>query len=74
MHEIEEKEYLAMVGLFTKEELRILSNAMLNLIRSTNVTLTMTYDPPSISFLKIANNQYQKLNKKICEMIGDDDD
>lgn len=80
--ELKKEEYLEILGLekdddttlFTKEELQILSNAMLNLIRSTNVALTMTYDPVSINALKLANIQYQNLNKKICKMIGDNND
>lgn len=54
---------------FTNEELYILSDALLNLIRTTNEALKLTYDNKSIEALRNVNEIYRKLNNKVCSMM-----
>ena len=54
---------------FTDEELYIISDGMLNLIRDTNRALKMVYDEKSINALKEALERYQEINRKVCMML-----
>lgn len=64
--ETEEKE---IVNQFTDDEMYILSDGLLALIRSTNEALKLTYDKESIYSLQAAVEKYQKLNTKVCGYI-----
>lgn len=54
---------------FTSEEMYILSDAMLELIRTTNNALKLVYDNDSIKALQTTLEKYQKLNEKVCKML-----
>lgn len=54
---------------FTSEEMYILSDAMLELIRTTNNALKIVYDNDSIKALQNTLEKYKKLNEKICRML-----
>ena len=54
---------------FTSEEMYILSDAMLELIRTTNNALKLVYDKDSIRALQTTVEKYQKLNEKVCRML-----
>ena len=54
---------------FTSEEMYILSDAMLELIRTTNNALKLVYDNDSIKALQTTLEKYQKLNEKVCRML-----
>ena len=54
---------------FTSEEIYILSDAMLELIRTTNNALKLVYDNDSIKSLQTTLEKYQKLNEKVCRML-----
>lgn len=55
---------------FISEEMYILSDAMLELIRTTNNALKLVYDNDSIKALQTTLEKYQKLNEKVCRMLG----
>lgn len=57
---------------FTNEELYMLSDGLLSLIRCNNEAAKLTYDRKSIQALKESSEKYQRLNRKICEMIESD--
>ena len=54
---------------FTSEEMYILSDAMLELIRTTNNALKLVYDNDCIKALQTTLEKYQKLNEKVCRML-----
>jgi len=54
---------------FTDEELYILSDAMLALIRNTNHALKCIYDKHSIATLTATKTNYQELSQKVCSML-----
>lgn len=54
---------------FTSEEIYILSDAMLELIRTTNKALKLVYDNDSIKALQTTLEKYQRLNEKVCRML-----
>ena len=54
---------------FTEEELCMLSNGMLSIIRNTNEAVMLISDDKSIKVLEDALKKYQELNKKVCEMM-----
>ena len=54
---------------FTSEEMYILSDAMLELIRTTNNALKLVYDNDSIKALQTTLEKYQKLNEKVCRLL-----
>ena len=54
---------------FTSEEMYILSDAMLELIRTTNNALKLVYDKDSIRALQTTLEKYQRLNEKVCRML-----
>ena len=54
---------------FTSEEMYILSDAILELIRTTNNALKLVYDNDSIKALQTTLEKYQKLNEKVCRML-----
>lgn len=54
---------------FTSEEMYILSDAMLELIRTTNNALKLVYDKDNIKALQTTLEKYQKLNEKVCRML-----
>ena len=54
---------------FTSEEMYILSDAMLELIRTTNKALKLVYDNDSIKALQTTLEKYQRLNEKVCRML-----
>lgn len=54
---------------FTSEEMYILSDAMLELIKTTNNALKLVYDNDSIKALQTTLEKYQKLNEKVCRML-----
>ena len=54
---------------FTSEEMYILSDAMLELIRTTNNALKLVYDNDSIKALQTTLEKYQRLNEKVCRML-----
>ena len=59
---------------FTSEEMYILSDAMLELIRTTNNALKLVYDNDSIKALQTTLEKYQKLNEKVCRMLDQEVD
>lgn len=54
---------------FKDDELYILSDGVLALIRNTNKALKLTRDKNCIETLKNLNRKYKKLNAKICRML-----
>lgn len=54
---------------FTYDELYMLSDGILALIRSTNETLGRVCDSKSIEILLESKNRYKELNEKICRML-----
>ena len=54
---------------FTDEELCMLSDGMLALIRNTNQALQLTSDKSCIEALENLNKKYKELNTKICGMM-----
>ncbi len=54
---------------FTDDELYIISDAMLNLIRSTNCALKLIYDQNSIESLGKSLKKYKEVNQKVCMML-----
>ena len=54
---------------FTDDEMYILSDGLLALIRSTCEALKLTYDKESIEKLQAAVQKYQRLNEKVCSYI-----
>ena len=53
---------------FTSEEMYILSDAMLELIKTTTNALKLVYDKDSIKALQTTLEKYQRLNEKVCRM------
>ena len=54
---------------FTDDELYMLSDGMLALIRNTNQALQLTSDKGCIEALENLNKKYRELNIKICGML-----
>ena len=54
---------------FIDDELYMLSDGMLALIRNTNEALKLVYDGKSIEVLQESQNKYKDLNAKICGML-----
>ena len=54
---------------FTSEEMYILSDALLELIRTTNDALKLVYDKDSIKALQTTLKKYQKVNEKVSRML-----
>lgn len=54
---------------FTEDELFILSDGLLCLIKNVNETEKLIYDKDCIDELKFLSEKYQKLNKKVCDFI-----
>ena len=54
---------------FTDEELYMLSDGILALIRSTNEALRLICDNKSIEVLQETQKRYKDLNTKICGML-----
>lgn len=54
---------------FTDDEIYILSDGLLSLIRGTNEALKLTYDKESIEKLQEAMRKYQMLNEKVCKYL-----
>ena len=54
---------------FTDEELYMLSDGVLVLIRNTNQALQLTSDKSCIEALENLNRKYRELNTKICGML-----
>ena len=54
---------------FTDDELYMLSDGMLALIRNTNQALHLTSDKSCIEALENLNKKYRELNTKICGML-----
>lgn len=54
---------------FTDDELYILSDGILSLIRNTNEALKLVYDRKSIEILQETQKRYKNLNTKICGML-----
>ena len=54
---------------FTDDELYMLSDGILVLIRSTNEALRLVCDSKSIEVLQEAQKRYKDLNAKICGML-----
>lgn len=54
---------------FTDDELYMLSDGMLALIRNTNKALQLTSDKSCIEALENLNKKYRELNTKICGML-----
>lgn len=54
---------------FTDEELYMLSNGVLALIRNTNEAMKLVSDEKSIEVLGYTLTKYRDLNKKICDML-----
>lgn len=54
---------------FTDDELYMLSDGMLALIRNTNQALQLTSDKGCIEALENLNKKYKDLNTKICGML-----
>ena len=54
---------------FTNDELYMLSDGMLALIRNTNKALQLTSDKSCIEALENLNKKYRELNTKICGML-----
>lgn len=54
---------------FTDDEMYILSDALLSLIRGTNEALRFTYDKKCIEELQKVARKYQTLNEKVCKYL-----
>ena len=54
---------------FTDEELYMLSDGVLALIRNTNEAMKLVSDGKSIEVLGATLTKYRELNKKICDML-----
>lgn len=54
---------------FTSRELEIIANALMALIKNTDVALANVYDGRLIVSLYEARDEYEKLNKKVCLML-----
>ena len=54
---------------FTDDELYMLSDGILALIRSTNEALRLVCDSKSIEVLQESQKRYKDLNAKICGML-----
>ena len=54
---------------FTDEELYMLSDGVLALIRNTNEAMKLVSDGKSIEVLGDTLTKYRDLNKKICDML-----
>lgn len=54
---------------FTDEELYMLSDGVLALIRNTNEALRLVCDSKSINVLQETQKKYKDLNTKICGML-----
>ena len=54
---------------FTDEELYMLSDGVLALIRNTNEAMKLVLDGKSIEVLVDTLTKYRELNKKICDML-----
>ena len=54
---------------FTDEELYMLSDGVLALIRNTNQALQLISDKGCIEALENLNKEYRELNTKICGML-----
>ena len=54
---------------FTDEELYMLSDGVLALIRNTNEAIKLVSDGKSIEVLEDILKKYRELNKKICDML-----
>ena len=52
---------------FTDDELYMLSDGILSLIRNTNEALRLVYDSKSIKVLQETQSKYKDLNRKICD-------
>lgn len=58
-----------MTNEFTDEELYVLADAMLSLIRTTSNALKQIYDKKSIDALQDTLKKYQQVNEKLCKML-----
>ena len=54
---------------FTDEELYMLSDGVLALIRNTNEAMKLVSDGKSIEILQETQKRYKELNAKICGMF-----
>lgn len=54
---------------FTNDELRILSDGILSLVRNTNNAINLMTDKAVIKALEDLNGKYKELNCKVCMMI-----
>ena len=54
---------------FTDDELYMLSDGVLALIRNTNEAIKLVSDGKSIEVLGDTLTKYRELNKKICDML-----
>ena len=54
---------------FTDDEMYILSDGLLALIRSTSKALELTYNAESVEKMKAALEKYKELNTKVCGYI-----
>ena len=54
---------------FTDEELCMLSDGMLALIRNTNEAMKLVSDWKSIKVLRDTLTKYRELNSKICDIL-----
>lgn len=54
---------------FTDDEIYMLSDGILSLIRNTNEALRLVCDIKSIKVLQETQRKYIDLNGKICEMM-----
>lgn len=55
---------------FTDDELYMLSDGILALIKGTNEALRLVCDSKSIEVLQASQQIYKNLNAKICGMLG----
>lgn len=55
--------------IFTNEELRILSDGILSLVRNTNDAINLMTDNAVIKALEDLNGKYKELNCKVCALI-----
>ena len=63
------KEEVVTMCEFTDDEIYILSDALLSLIRGTNEALKLTYDKKCIGELQKVARKYQTLNEKVCKYL-----
>ena len=54
---------------FTDDELYMLSDGVLALIRNANEAIKLVSDGKSIEVLEDILKKYRELNKKICDML-----